>query len=153
MPLNKLSVVVMFRGLWLTLFATIAMLSPAHAARLVAIDHRWIWIQFDDGSIVGYNKLFVLFLVVAIIGLIVACAMSAAQERARQAYTTPSYDTQYYEREANRIRAIKRQLDEEAAYFEHLTRVMRAHDEADELPEIIQHEKAERDLQRKLNNG
>jgi hypothetical protein len=54
-----------------------------------------------------------------------------------------------YDQQAEAYRAMKRQLDAEAAYTESYIRTMRSRAELEELSEVVEHEKAKRRMEKR----
>jgi hypothetical protein len=146
------------RSITLALLANAATYSPASAqARILEIRPDWIWIQHADGSIVGYNTIFVfgliLVVLVAIAGL--CCAIDASSGSSSATYYTTTVVSaleaaEQHEQEAARLRALKRQTDAHTELTASLINKARTDAEYSELSQITDHDRTVRGLKREL---
>lgn len=95
----------------LSLLSVWACSIPAHAAEILGIRGRWLIVEYDDGSIVGYNILAFLILILVVPGF---CAWFVAEQgKARRSYAVSLY-AQQCQHEAERLKELERQLSAEA---------------------------------------
>lgn len=126
-------------------------------AGIIEISPDWIWVQFADGSVVGYDTITVLGIVclglLAIVGLLYAIE-SASESTAATSYSITAVSAleaaEYHEQEAARLRALKRQTDAQTELTASLINKARADAEYGELAQITDHDRKIRGLKREL---
>lgn len=146
------------RSITLSLLANVATISTASAqARILEIRPDWIWIQHADGSIVGYNTILVLGLILIVLIAIagIGCAIDASSgSSSATSYTITTVSAldaaEYHEQEAARLRALKRQTDAHTELTASLINKARVDAEYSELPQITDHARKVRGLKQKL---